>query len=94
MAGAETPRHRDVGYYASRLCITPKYLSVVCRKMVGKPASDILNGMTVEYIKTQLRSTDKTVKEIAAEAGFDNLSFFGKYVRRELGMSPRDYRTQ
>ncbi|MBD9299645.1 MAG: AraC family transcriptional regulator [Prevotella sp.] len=31
-------------------------------------------------------------KEIAAETGFDNLSFFGKYVKRELGMSPRDYR--
>ncbi|WP_410554569.1 helix-turn-helix domain-containing protein [Bacteroides caecicola] len=35
---------------------------------------------------------DKSVKEVANEAGFDNLSFFGKYVRRELGVSPRKYR--
>ncbi|WP_418833561.1 helix-turn-helix domain-containing protein [Phocaeicola sp.] len=35
---------------------------------------------------------NKSVKEVANEAGFDNLSFFGKYVRRELGVSPREYR--
>ena len=38
-----------------------------------------------------LTSFEKSIKEIAAEAGFDNLSFFGKYVKRKLGMSPRDY---
>ena len=41
-----------------------------------------------------LLSSDKTVKQIAADAGFSNLSFFGKYVRRELGMSPRDFRAR
>lgn len=92
MAEEETPRHREVGYYADRLCITPKYLSVVCKQASGKTASAILNKMTVEHIRTQLRASGKSVKEIAREAGFDNLSFFGKYVRRELGMSPREYR--
>ncbi|MBM6805604.1 AraC family transcriptional regulator [Bacteroides caecicola] len=37
---------------------------------------------------------NKSVKEVANEAGFDNLSFFGKYVRRELGVSPREYRQE
>jgi len=39
-----------------------------------------------------LLSSDKTIKEIANDTGFDNLSFFGKYVKRELGVSPREYR--
>lgn len=94
MAETEAPHQREVRYYANRLCITPKYLSVICKQSSGKTASAILNTMTIEYIKTQLRSSDKTVKEIANEAGFENLSFFGKYVKRKLGVSPREYRIQ
>ena len=33
-----------------------------------------------------------SIKEVAAEMGFDNLSFFGKYVRKHLGLSPNNYR--
>lgn len=92
MAAQETPRHRDVRHYADALCITPKYLSYVCKSVSGQTASAILNNLTCEYIKRELRQSTKSVKEIAASAGFDNLSFFGKYVRRELGVSPREYR--
>lgn len=92
LLSAESPHHYPVGYYADRLCITPKYLSSICKKQTGKTASDIIDEMTVNYIKQMLTSSEKSIKEIASEAGFDNLSFFGKYVKRELGMSPRDYR--
>ena len=92
MLHTESPVKRDVRHYAERLCITPKYLSSICKKQTGKTASEIINGMTVNYIKHMLESSDKTVKEIAASAGFDNLSFFGKYVKRELGVSPRALR--
>lgn len=93
MVSAETPRRREVGYYADKLCITPKYLSAICKKQSGKTASEIINSLTTNYISQMLRSSDKSIKEIANETGFDNLSFFGKYVRRELGVSPREYRT-
>lgn len=92
MLSAELPHRHNVGYYADKLCITPKYLSSICKKQTGKTASDIIDEMTVNYIKQMLMSSEKSIKEIAAETGFDNLSFFGKYVKRELGMSPRDYR--
>lgn len=92
LATDATPRHREVKYYAERLCVSSKYLSAVCKAQSGSTASAILNRLSLDRIKHELRSTDKTVKEIAAAAGFDNLSFFGKYVRRELGVSPREYR--
>lgn len=92
LALKETPMHRDVRYYADQLCITPKYLSAVCKQSSGQTASTILGNLTTEYVRRELRTTRKTIKEIATAAGFDNLSFFGKYVRRELGMSPRDFR--
>ncbi len=94
LTATDAPRHRDVAHYADKLCITPKYLSTICKKQAGKTASELLNQVATNYIRTMLTSSEKSIKEIAAEAGFDNLSFFGKYVRRELGMSPREYRAK
>lgn len=86
------PKPREVKDYALRLCVTPKYLSAVCKHVTGKPASAIINHAIVQDIKFHLRRKDKSIKEIATEMGIPNLSYFGKYVRRELGMSPRVYR--
>ena len=69
------------------------YRPVACRYS-RKTAAELINGITVNYISNMLTSSDKSVKEIATEDGFENLSFFGKYVRRELGMSPRQFRAQ
>lgn len=90
----DSPRHRDVGHYAGKLCVSSKYLSAVCKQLAGDTASTIINRYAIENIKTRLRTSTKSVKEIAVECGFENLSFFGKYVRRTLGMSPRDYRRE
>ena len=90
----ESPRRRDVRYYATALWITPKYLSSICNRQSGKTATELINATTLSYVRNMLLSSDKTVKQIAADVGFSNLSFFGKYVRRELGMSPRDFRAR
>lgn len=93
MLTAESPRRHPVTFYADKLCITPKYLSAICKKQTGCTASDLIDQTSVNYIKQMLRSSDKSIKEIANATGFDNLSFFGKFVKRKLGMSPCDYRT-
>lgn len=86
------PKRRDVGYYAEQLCVTPKYLSAVCKNTVGDTASEIITKYVVTDIKYLLRQRDLTIKEVAMKLGFDNISFFGKYTRRNLGMSPKAYR--
>lgn len=78
--------------YADRLCITPKYLSAVCKATTGKTASDIINRYVVEDIRRLLKQPGKSIKEIANELDFPNLSFFGKYVKKHLGTSPTQYR--
>jgi len=90
----ESPIKRDVSHYADKLCITSKYLSAICKKQSGNTATEIINSVTMSYIRNMLTSSDKGIKEIAADTGFDNLSFFGKFVKRELGMSPREYRAK
>ena len=88
------PKHRSVSYYAGLLCISPKYLSWACKSVSGKTAMEIINGYVICDIKTLLRNPNKTIKEISYELDFNNVSFFGKYVRKMIGMSPRAYRKQ
>lgn len=84
--------NRSVKSYADELCVSPKYLTSVCRKHSQFTASELIATSIVSRIKQLLLYSDLSIKEVAAEMGFDNLSFFGKYVRKHLGLSPNNYR--
>ena len=83
---------RSVRDYASELCVSPKYLTSICRKHEGKTASRLMAINTIAHIKQMLLYSTLSIKEIALQLGFDNLSFFGKYVKKHLGHSPINYR--
>lgn len=85
---------RSVSSYADRLFVTPKYLSVMCKSVVGRTASALINDAVIREIKRQLKYSDKSIKEIALAMDFPNLSFFGKYVKAHLGMPPTEYRRE
>lgn len=82
-----------VEHYASQLCITPKYLSAVCKKNSGKSANAWIKEHMIEEIRYYLKQTDLSMKQIANQLGFPNPSFFGKYVKEHFGMTPRKVRT-
>ena len=86
------PKPRNVAYYADRLSITPKYLSVVCKKVGGKNASKIIDAYVVKDIETLLKSSRRSVKEISNELAFPNTSFFGRYVKKNTGCTPNELR--
>lgn len=88
------PKNRSVSYYADRLHVSPKYLSAVCKEVSKHTGSELINHYVVKDIEYQLRRTRKSIKEIACEQDFPSLSFFGKYVKRHLKMSPREFREQ
>ena len=89
---SDSSRTRSVTEYANRLCVTPKYLSAVCKSTKEKTASEIINHYVLKDVIRLLRYSDKSIKEIAQQLGFPNLSFFGKYVKSHLKMSPSAYR--
>lgn len=93
MLSAETVKRRPVGYYASQLAVTPKYLTTICESYSNKPASEWINQYVVEDVRYALRNTAMPMKEIADRLGFANTSHFGTYVRRFFGMSPTAYRS-
>ncbi|MCD8292168.1 MAG: helix-turn-helix domain-containing protein [Prevotellaceae bacterium] len=83
---------RDVGFYATRLCITPRYLSTIARE-VGhtSPKAFIDECLTLE-LKVALQSTDLSLKEIADRYRFPDQSFFGRFFKKHTGLSPKAYR--
>lgn len=86
------PKPRSVNYYASQLCVTPKYLSAVCKKISQRTASEMINQYVVKDIAYLLHDPTISIKEVSNEMDFPNLSFFGKYVKKHLGCSPKHYR--
>lgn len=84
--------HRTVDYFADKLCVTPKYLSSLCKKETGKVASAWIHELLVERIRYLLVSSSMSCKEISAQFDFPNTSFFCKYVKKHLGCSPLAYR--
>ena len=85
-------KEHSVSYYAKRLNITLQHFCYVIKKVSGRTALDILSNIIIMDAKAQLKSTDMPVKKIAFALGFDNLSFFNKYFRQHVGMTPQEYR--
>ena len=78
----------DVEAYANDLCISPKYLTTICKRHSGKTANEWITEHVLEDIRYYLKQTDLSVKQICDRLGFPNPSFFGKYVREHFGMTP------
>lgn len=85
---------RSVSWYAERLGITHAHLCNTVKQTTGKTCVDIISSMVIMDAKSQLKSTRLSVQEISDSLHFANLSFFGKYFKRYVGMSPLEYRNK
>jgi AraC family transcriptional activator of pobA len=84
--------HRSLEFYADKLCLTPKYLSKVIKENSGMSANEWIDSYVTLEAKALLKSTNLTIQQISDELNFPSQSFFGKYFKRHLGISPKDYR--
>ena len=85
-------KERDVAFYAELQHITPRYFSSIIKEKSGQTASRWIVQLVIAEAKRSLESTDLSIKEVAAMLNFPNQSFFGKYFKQHVGMSPNDYR--
>ena len=83
---------RLIGFYADKLCITPKYLSKLVKENTGRSAGEWIENHVILEARALLQSSDMTIQQIAASLNFPNQSFFGKYFKRATGISPKQYR--
>lgn len=85
---------RSVGFYARQLCITPKYLTTLIKRISGKSVSEWIDNYVILEAKTLLKYSNMSVQEIAYYLNFPNQSFFGSYFKRNAGMSPSQYKAK
>ena len=81
-----------MAFYAELQHITPRYFSSIIKEKSGQTASRWIVQLVIAEAKRYLESTDLSIKEVAAMLNFPNQSFFGKYFKQHVGMSPNDYR--
>ena len=88
-------RHeRRVSWYAKQLCISPKYLSEIIKQVSRRTPNDWIDNFVTLEIRVLLRNSTKSIKEIAQELNFPNQSFFGKFFKEHVGVSPSQYRNK
>lgn len=84
---------RQVTFYASKMGITPKYLSTIIKEVSGKFANDWINEFVILEAKALLKNSDMPIKNICEELHFLNTSIFTKYFKQHTGFTPKEYRT-
>lgn len=85
---------RQVKDYASLLGITPNYLNVQTQKYWGDSALSFINKRIILEIKRRLLGSDADVSEIAYTLGFNELSYFSRFFKRNVGLTPNAFRRQ
>ena len=83
--------HRNMCFYAEKLCLTPKYLSQVIWEVSDRHAPDWIRDCVILEAKALLKSGQYTVQQVGDLLNFANASFFGKYFKAAVGCTPRKY---
>ena len=88
---AHYAQERSVAFYASKLYISPKYLSLVVKEATGRSAARWIDEYVLVEAKNMLRYSGKNIQQVAYALNFSNQSSFGKYFKHLTGMSPTEY---
>ena len=86
-------KHHDVGFYADKACLTPKYFSAVVKQETGQNAAYWIRTQIVAEAKMLLHIRhDLSVQAIADMLGFGEQASFSRYFKHETGLSPTEFR--
>lgn len=80
--------------YARRLGVTGGYLTEMVKRAMGVPAGTLIRQQLALEAKRWLAHTDQTAAQIARQLGFKDASYFGRFFKREVGVSPGVFRRQ
>lgn len=92
LENGEYRKHREVSWYADKLCVTSKYLSEVSKLVSGYAANFWINRYTVLDISRLLRDKSLSFVQISDMLGFSSPAYFSRYVLHNLGVNPSEYR--
>lgn len=84
----------DVGYYAAKLCITPKYLNTITKNVADHTPKTIIDHYVVLQLKLSLRQSKMSIKQMAWDFHFSDTSFFCRYFKQHTGVTPQQFRRE
>ena len=85
-------KERGVDFYADKLCLSPKYLSALSKSICGYTVQELVFKSIIRKSISLLKNTQKNVQEISDFFNFPNASYFGTFFKKQIGMSPQQYR--
>ena len=85
-------KETSVEFYAEKLCISKQYLSLIVKEKTRVTIGTIISAMRAEAAARLLRDPEKTIQQIAEELSFADQSSFGKFFKKQTGLSPLKYR--
>ena len=85
-------QERGVEFYADKLCLSPKYLSAVSKSICGYTVQELVFKAIIRKSISLLKNTQQDIQEISNAFGFPNASYFGTFFKKQVGMSPQQYR--
>ncbi|WP_461111831.1 helix-turn-helix domain-containing protein [Spirosoma jeollabukense] len=83
---------REVSTYAEQMNLTPNYLNHICKKVLGKTASQLLHERIIIEAQRLLTHTAQSVKEIGFLLDFEDPSYFVRFFKRHTGQTPAEFR--
>ncbi|WP_346857529.1 AraC family transcriptional regulator [uncultured Draconibacterium sp.] len=84
----------SVAEYANKMALTPNHLTQTVTQLTGKTSSEIIKSKQILEIKRLLVHSNLSVTEIALRLNFTDQSYFAKFFKREVGVSPLQYRVK
>ena len=82
----------DVAFYANCLNVSSRYLAQVTHRISGKSPKSIIDKTITDAIEMELKTTRKTVQEIAYDFHFHSQAHFTKFFKKQTRMTPVAYR--
>jgi AraC-like DNA-binding protein len=83
-----------VNSLAGTLHLSPRYLSDLLKQETGKTAIELIHVFLITEAKNLLKVTDNSVSETAYKLGFENLPYFSRLFKKEVGVSPNQFKKQ
>lgn len=83
---------RSVNFYADKLFISAKYLSLIIKEATGYTATELIDHHVILEAKNLLRFSGRNIQQVAYDLNFHNQSSFGKYFKHQTGLSPSQFR--
>ena len=84
---------RDVNYYAAQMNISSKYLTNIVNQVTGHTPKTIIGQYVILQLKLHLKRTTQSIKEMAWEFHFADVSFFCRYFKKHTGLTPQQIRS-